>query len=67
MTPILVPNLKCRPGDSKIVYAVNLYTGVADDIEEIARLSGMRYPDVVRHALNELIDKHNNTNPQTTE
>jgi hypothetical protein len=58
MKPIIQPNLTTRPGDVKISYTIKLYSGLVKDLENLGEISGsIRLTDVIRHALNELIDK----------
>lgn len=56
MIPILVPNLRNRTNPAKKAYTLNLHEEVIADMDALAKFSGMKTVDIVRHAINTVLD-----------
>ena len=57
-TPISKPNVRTWPGSASKYYALCLYQDNLDELRIIAEANNMSLPNVIRHAINEIIAKH---------
>lgn len=58
MKPVYNPILVLREPEEKINIGLRVYATIYAELEELAKISGMKTPVLIRHAINKLIQEH---------